>query len=135
MSAVPPLPAAEPAPELSGRRLAVAFAVPKLNNGSLFQAEFDHLGRVLDLRLLARAEGLAYPDTLAGDVAWLASAIRAATAVHIAQQLGGLGVLGMLADEVYAIERDSKLAIRDAYTAVDMAMRRWAQACAKRVPA
>ena len=122
---------AAPLPTQHGRRLALTFSVPALRNPSLFQVEFGQLGRVLDLTLLYRAEGLAYPDTLAGDVKWLAGAMRTASALHLAQQLGGTGVLGILADEVRDIERDSQLAIRDAYTAIEVAQRRWAAAKAK----
>jgi hypothetical protein len=119
-----PLPAPTETPGFSNRRLALCFTVPGLGNLSLFSCEFDHLGRVLNLRLLHRADGLNYPDTLSGDIDWLGGAMRAATAVHLASQLGGKGVLGLVANEVLALEQDSRLAIRDAYTAIDMAARR-----------
>lgn len=114
----------QPVSGFSGRRLALVFTVPVLDNPSLFQVEFDHVGRVLGLRLLHRAEGLAHPDMLEADVIWLGQQMRLLGAIHMAQQLGGHGVLGRLADEVHAIERDSKVAVRDAYNAIDRVARR-----------
>lgn len=116
--------APQPIPGFTGRRLALVFVVPTLRNDSLYQAEFDPLGRVLGLRLLHRTAGLSYSNDLAGDVAWLGGEIRKSSALHVSQTLGGDAVLGRIADEVYGIERDSRLAIRGAYDAIEQAARK-----------